>query len=424
LLQVTSNIKHNLARVYKGKKDFAAAKELLLELIEEDVDQIPFYMDLLNIALKEEEYDLAETYLETLRSKEKTFEYNTSVAEAKIELGKGNTTKGIKLLEETKDKKPSASVWYELGKQYLRVEDYEEAKEAFQNAIDIEVDNARFHQAIAVAYNRLEEHEEAADHALTSIELVKFFPEAHYTLGEALEKLGNLDMAKDAFETAARLVPNKHHRAEMALENLKKKEISNDNTEKIHYVPFDENQILIVSGLPRSGTSLMMQMLASTGINSLTDNKRTADISNPKGYFEYEPVKALQKDNSWLGKAKGKSLKVVAPLLKFLDPAYRYKVIFMQRDLNEVIKSQQIMTGKDPNTLPVRLLNSYEKQLKQIRIWDQKEPGVEILYVDYKEVIKNPDDSLNSITKFINYNLDAKKMKQVIDPKLYRNVTS
>ena len=422
LRQVKCDVKHNLARVYKGKKDYDSAKELLGELIAEDIDTIPFYMDLLNIALKEEEYPLADSYLKKLRTLEKTFDFTTTVAEAKIELGMGRIQKGIQLLEEAKAKKPKASVWFELGKQYLRLEDYNQAKEAFESALELEIDNARFHQGLATTLNRLGDYETAADHALTSIELVKYFPEAHYTLGEALEKLGELEMAKAAFETAERLKPREHHRAKHAIENITKQLVASNPDATTHeYLPFDKDQILIVSGLPRSGTSLMMQMLHSTGINALVDGLREADISNPKGYFEYEPVKALQKDNSWIHLAKGKSLKVVAPLLRFLDTKYRYKVIFMIRDLNEVVKSQQIMIGKKDDVLPITLLNSYKKQLKSAQVWNEREPGVEMLYVDYKDVVTTPDAVLGNIVSFVNGGLDEQKMKECIDPKLYRN---
>ena len=96
-------------------------------------------------------------------------------------------------------------------------------------------------------------------------------------------------------------------------------------------------------------------MMNKGGLDVLTDESRKSDDSNPKGYFEYDPVMSLHKDNTWLDKAQNKSLKVVAPLLKFLDPKFRYKVIFMNRDLTEVVKSQQKMIGKNPDVLPINL---------------------------------------------------------------------
>ncbi|OUS00529.1 hypothetical protein A9Q86_10865 [Flavobacteriales bacterium 33_180_T64] len=179
--------------------------------------------------------------------------------------------------------------------------------------------------------------------------------------------------------------------------------------------------MIVVSGLPRSGTSLMMQMLNKGGVKILTDSNRKADESNPKGYYEYDPVMSIHKDNSWLVNAKDKSVKVVAPLLKFLDSQYRYKVIFMNRDLNEIIKSQQIMIGKNPNDLPIKLFEAYKKQFEKVELWKNKEPGVEIIYVDYKDVLNNTEATIEKVMSFLGLTLDHHKMASCVDQKLYRN---
>src|SRR5690606_376305 len=155
----------------------------------------------------------------------------------------------------------------------------------------------------------------------------------HYALGEALEKMGELEQAKIAYATAKSLTPKVRYRAEAAIANIDEAINSGIELKDKTDFKYRENQIVIVSGLPRSGTSLMMQMLHNGGLEALTDALRKPDDSNPKGYFEYNPVMSLHKDNSWLSLAQNKSLKVVAPLLKFLKPEFRYKVIFMNRDL-------------------------------------------------------------------------------------------
>ncbi len=449
ILKTKCDLKHNLARVYLGKKDYERSKEILLVLINETfptyqesdiegenkenfkkqnikigdsvIDIIPYYMDLLSISLAENDYKNAENYLNQLRTRDKKFEINTYFAESKILLGKGKVQQALKVLNKAKDNKPNSEVWYQIGKIYMQLNNYKEAKAAFEKALDFEIDKAKFHQALAVTLLRLEDHEAAAEHALTSIELVKYFPEAHYTLGEALEKLGDLKNAKIAFETAASLKPKTHHRAEKAIENIEENFSATIDYKDKSAFKYRKEQIVIVSGLPRSGTSLMMQMLDKGGIEVLTDNNREADISNPKGYFEYNPVMSIHKDNSWLELAQDKSVKVVAPLLKFLSPKYRYKVIFMNRDLTEIVKSQQKMRGKDPDALPLRLFEAYKRQLSLVETWKNKEPGVELIYIDYKDALNNTNTVVNKVVSFIDVSMNTKQMSACVDKSLYRN---
>ena len=448
ILKTKCDLKHNLARVYLGKKDYEKAKEILIELVNDTypvyegddqikgknpkpnrnlkkgdplVDIIPYYMDLLSIALSENDFKNAEIYLNELRTRDKQFEITTFFSEAKILLSKGKVNEALNLLKKSSQNKPNSRVWFEIGKIYRSINKFHDAKEAFEKALKLEIDNAKIHQAIAETLIRLGDFEEAAEHALTSIELVKYFPEAHYTLGEALEKLGDLDNAKKAYETAAKLKPKTHFKAEKAIENIDEKiEASINFNDKSEY-KFRENQIVIVSGLPRSGTSVMMQMMDKGGLDVLTDGNRKSDDSNPKGYFEYDPVMSLHKDNTWLDKAQNKSLKVVAPLLKFLDPKFRYKVIFMNRDLTEVVKSQQKMIGKNPDVLPINLFEAYKKHLRQVETWKKREPGVELIYVDYKDVINNTKKVVDKVVSFIGVDMNKNEMKNCVDKSLYRN---
>lgn len=423
VLKTKCDLQHNLARVYLGKKDYTSAKEILLELINEEkvIDVIPFYMDLLTISISENEFDLAEKYLGKLRNMNDDFKFNTYFSESKILLGKGKVEEALKVLEVAKDKKPNAEVWYQIGKIYTQLYRYADAKEAFENALNMEHDSAKFHQALAVALVRLGDFEEAADHAFTAIELIKYFPEAHYILGEALEKMGDLENSKKAYEMAKMLRPKASKKAEMAIENIDVKKEALANLESKSTNTYYKDQIVVISGLPRSGTSLMMQMMNNGGLEVLTDNKRESDDSNPKGYFEYEPVMSIHKDNSWVELAKNKSVKVVAPLLKHLPSEFRYKVIFMNRDITEVIKSQQKMIGRDTNTLPVKLFDAFQKQLQVVDSWKDKEPGVELMYVNYKDVLENPEELVKQISEFISVDLDQGAMASSVDKSLYRN---
>jgi predicted AlkP superfamily phosphohydrolase/phosphomutase/tetratricopeptide (TPR) repeat protein len=416
------DLKHNLARVFLGKKDFASAKNHLLELVKEKdpVDRAPFYMDLISIALNDKEYELANKYLEKVKKSGTEINYNLLFVESQILTEMGKIQEALKILETARVSNESDEILYRIGKLKYQLGDFKESRIILEKAIEIDSQKAIYHATLAEVLLQLNEYEEAAEYAMTSIELIKYFPKAHFILGQALEQLGDLANAKLAFEMASRLKPKVFHKAEKSLENVIEKlemDLKYDNKSSAKY---RKNQITIVSGLPRSGTSLMMQMLDYGGMDCLVDGKREADESNPKGYYEYEPVMSIYKDNSWMDKAQNKTVKIVAPLLNKIDEQYRYKIIFMTRDLNEILKSQQKMIGKIEDVFPVKLYNKFQKLLSNIEVWKKKEPGVELIYLDYKDVLENPESTVKSIERFLGVPLNQSAMINCIDKKLYR----
>ncbi|GAA0873303.1 hypothetical protein GCM10009117_24500 [Gangjinia marincola] len=423
IFKTQSDLKHNLARVYLGQRNFIEAKKILNDLMNEDKleEKGPVLMDLISLSIKSNEFLDAKRYLEDLKKSKTKVRYNLFFPESDILLGLGQPLKALNILESQKSKRNSGELWFRIGRLHYGLRNYDQSKEAFSRAIEIEPDKAQYHRGLAETLFMLKDYESAVDHSLTSIELVKNFPSAHYILGRSLEKLGDIENARLAFQTAVRIKSDISEKAKRAIENIEDKrnislKLSNKTTNK-----FIENQIVIVSGLPRSGTSLMMQMLESGGLDILTDNKREADISNPKGYYEFEPVMSIHKDNSWLATAKSKTVKVVAPLLKYLDPKYRYKVIFMKRDINEVIQSQRKMVGKNIDTVPLKLFNAFHNQLESIDIWKDTEPGVELIYVDYKSLVDSPEEAIKQVENFVGINLDKSQMITRVDKSLYRN---
>lgn len=124
----------------------------------------------------------------------------------------------------------------------------------------------------------------------------------------------------------------------------------------------DHSTVVIVSGLPRSGTSMMMSMLKAGGMELLVDSQRKADDDNPKGYYELEKVKNLRHDNSWLNEASHKAVKVISILLYQLPEDIRYKIIFIKRNLDEVLASQQLMLERRGNSLPDKQTNIMMKK--------------------------------------------------------------
>jgi hypothetical protein len=182
--------------------------------------------------------------------------------------------------------------------------------------------------------------------------------------------------------------------------------------------------ITIVSGLPRSGTSMMMQMLAAGGIPVMTDNVRKADDDNPRGYLELEKAKQIGKDASWLPQAEGKVFKMVAMLLYRLPPNHQYKIIFMKRDLTEMLKSQTTMLknlgkdGKGPTDAEMRIL--FEEHLNKITAWLPLQKNMDVLYCEYAAAVKDSATEAQRIADFLGTKLDVRKMAEVVDPKLYR----
>ena len=184
------------------------------------------------------------------------------------------------------------------------------------------------------------------------------------------------------------------------------------------------NFVTIVSGLPRSGTSLLMQMLAAGGMQVITDGQRTADQHNPRGYFELEAVKHTRTNHSWLVHAEGKAVKVVHLLLLHLPVDREYRVIFMQRDLNEIIASQRAMLqqqGKPTANLPdSKLAEIFGNQLSQVLQWLSQNLNFRVLHLQHRDVIEMPLAAAEQIATFLGGGLDPKRMASAVEPGLYR----
>lgn len=183
--------------------------------------------------------------------------------------------------------------------------------------------------------------------------------------------------------------------------------------------------VIVVSGLPRSGTSMAMKMLEAGGLELVVDHARTADEDNPKGYYEDERVKALAEadDASWLRHARGKAIKIVSSLLNHLPPGNFYKTVFMRRDLHEVLASQAKMLerrGESSHTDDAELLRMYEAHLEKAVFQLRFRPNFEALYVNYSDVIGDPVAEARRIADFVG-GLEAEAMAGVVDGSLYRN---
>jgi hypothetical protein len=185
--------------------------------------------------------------------------------------------------------------------------------------------------------------------------------------------------------------------------------------------------ITIVSGLPRSGTSLMMQMLAAGGMPILSDGERQVDVDNPRGYLEWERIKLLPKDPACIAEAEGKAVKVVSRLLLSLPYSHEYRVIFMHRPLPEVLASQQAMlrhrgTGK-PGTNPSAITAAFESHLREVDAWLGSKSYLKILRVPYHDVLHDAEDIGRKLIQFLEISLNVEAMILQVDATLYRNRT-
>lgn len=183
--------------------------------------------------------------------------------------------------------------------------------------------------------------------------------------------------------------------------------------------------ITIVSGLPRSGTSLMMQMLAAGGLTVLSDGERKADTDNPRGYLEWERIKQLPKDPGCIAEAEGKVVKVISQLLLSIPAGHEYRVIFMQRPLPEVLKSQDEMLRRrgafeaGGDTSPIE--EAFQRHLIEVHKSLAGKPNVQVLRVHYHRVLREPKATAEQVAAFLQVALNIEAMTQQVDASLYRN---
>jgi hypothetical protein len=182
--------------------------------------------------------------------------------------------------------------------------------------------------------------------------------------------------------------------------------------------------VTIVAGVPRSGTSVAMQMLAAGGLEPLTDHVRQADEDNPRGYFEYEPVKHTKEDAGWLDAAAGKVVKMVYRLLYDLPEDRAYRVVLMKRDMREAVASQRKMLERLGRPAPPpdeQMAALLEKEVAACERWLAERANLEVVTVDYNRLVVDPVPAARRLAEFLGPGLDAEAMAAAVDPRLYRN---
>ena len=185
--------------------------------------------------------------------------------------------------------------------------------------------------------------------------------------------------------------------------------------------------VVLVSGLPRSGTSMLMQMLEKGGMPIVTDKIRTPDEDNPKGYHEFERIKELDKtsDKSWLKSYRGQVIKTISFLLQDLPLDLNYQVLFMRRNIEEVLRSQNKMlerNGARGALVPdEKMRQNYEFHLKKVYYRLDRTPNFQVLYLDYPAIVEDPLREAKRISEFLGGRLDVEAMASAVNSGLYRN---
>jgi predicted AlkP superfamily phosphohydrolase/phosphomutase/tetratricopeptide (TPR) repeat protein len=287
-----------------------------------------------------------------------------------------------------------------------------EAQQVYEKALEINPDDTEAYLGLCRVALRRGNFSVAADAALQALQRVHQSPMGHFLLGRALTGMKEYERAADAFRAAISFNPN-FPEAHVRLARLLKEHLGEEASAQEHRALARRMRVreslVVVTGLPRSGTSLLMQMLQAGGMSVLSDGLREADEDNPRGYLEFEPVKNLRNDSKWLFEARGKAVKIVAPLLGYLPAGLPCRVILSERDLDEVLDSQERMLRRGNQTPGPRevLKQEYARMLGRVKRTD-------MLVIDHGDALSDPLGTADKLDRFLGGGLDVAKMAAVV----------
>lgn len=468
--------KYNLARTYLWKNRPRKALPLLEELVKRRPWEDRFLVHLGSTYLQAGFARQAERLVSAAFDLEKSANASVLLLWGRIKLQLGETSDALeRFVAAQKLAVRVPAIQTQIGDIYQRRLRWKEAEEAYLAAIKLDPDYALAHQGLSTVYRRFGDSQKMVDSALRAIGLVHRLPIAHFNIGVGMARSGHYDRARLAFETALRFKPDmlnahrylatilkelgdveraKFHRREAARllkAGLKARAPLNANQEKLFDLPeipsLEERQAILlrerpdpkpaeqsgktfvlVSGLPRSGTSLMMQMLAAGGLAPITDHERVADVDNPKGYYEWEKIKQIARNPEILdeeGVDRG-VIKCISMLLPKLPAEHHYKIIFMTRPIAEVVASQHKMVERlgtqgaklDQDQLRRGLL----AHRNEARAWLRSTSNVEAIEIDYPALVRDPGPHIKRIVDFLGLERlpSHDQMSAVIDQSLHR----
>jgi len=468
------NIASNLIWCQKHRE----AADLLLELLHESPWEPRFIMSAVRAFINMNNLTMAEKLLKSAFDIRATRNPNAILAWADILRQKNDPERAhalVLLLESKMQNSPTAQT--QFGLHYLWLRKHDDAERAFRRAVQLHPENAEAHQGLSTVFCRQGKNQETVDAALAALGFVYQMPQAHLNLGIALARSGNTERAIGALRTALHYNRDirKAHRwlaiiynqnpltraqAEFHRDELKRiagqtahiSHSAGDESDELFPLPpipseqdrdrtvFEHRPapdasgrrsgrvFTLVSGLPRSGTSLMMQMLEAAGLPPKTDGERTADVDNPKGYYEWEAIKQIAAKPSLLDEPdlEKKAIKVISMLLQAMPYRHDYRIIFMTRPIDEVMASQQAMIKNRETTgaslSPEQLKAGMASHREEVLRWLDGHPRAKHLEIDYPSLVNDPEPFLEQIASFLGPELlpHPEKMRAVIDGTLYR----
>ena len=430
----------NLARVYLSSNRPKESAAILKVLFEEE-NSVRFGLRLIIAYEALKKYDEALQIIEILEGVIKNPIQQLNALKASILVEKNEKVAALKIIDEVYKKRIDTPFSAQrFAKVLIKYKQFKRANDLIKRVLKRFPDNSSLLYLNGLSAYGFKNYEKAVELFLESINSQFFNPIAHFYLGETLGKLDLLEDAYRAYSISLKQKPQSRkvmqRIAKLELEgvrvNFSEAEFVNYNSKNAEkatltkqvnkdFLKHLKGTIYIVSGLPRSGTSMMMQLLQAGGADIFTDGKRDADDNNPKGYLEHEGIKQLAKNRKLIFEANGKVVKVVSPQLKFLVPQFKYKVIFMERKIEEVVASQHKMSGKNKN-YPFKLVDFYKKQLKEVKDSTLNQINIETIFIDYSLAINDSIKVMAEVQAFLpELNLDTNKMKGVIDQTLHRN---
>ncbi len=383
---------------------------------------------------------------------------------ASVAAQRGRPAEALAELDEVRRTEPeNPQLLRELAEVFLALRRWDEAEQAARRLLALDPGDTRAHLALARCLLHGGRPREAVEAALDAVGLQYGAPRAHFLLGAARARCGQFEAAETALANCLRLAPS--HRpaarhlarvrrmlgrpgaddalAKARLRRAVETAESERTRERIRLAaagrarlraeqppaggtPGRPLELTVVSGLPRSGTSLMMQILHAAGVEILHDGKRAADEDNPEGYWEWEEIRSLRDRPEIVARAEGKAVKIVSALLPSLPPRHRYRIVFMRRPIGEIVASQARMLarrGERPAASADDLAAMQEAHLDRLLARLRKNPRVALLEVDYPELVRNPLPGLERLRGFLgtDFRADPAAVAGVVRPALHRN---